>query len=199
MWSDASCNGIGKSEYSELMKEDDELPWYCLPCLILSNSEAFPFGFLSKTELCDLFGVDMPSLFELVSSYETVSKLTKMPNLDSFDLDENLIQTIDSKYHKVQELDRVHSNTHVPNFSLFYVNIRSLSKHFDSLHSLLCSTKIPFDVIGVTETKQLVNKDFLTNANIGDYQFKHTQPTRSSCGGVAMYIKKALDHKFYMI
>ena len=66
MWSHASCNGIGKSEYSELMKEDDELSWYCLPCLILSNSEAFPFGFLSKTELCDLFGVDMPSLFELL-------------------------------------------------------------------------------------------------------------------------------------
>ena len=81
-----------------------------------------------------------------------------------------------------------------PNFSLFHVNIRSLSKHFDELHSLLYSSKIPFDVIGVTETKQLVNKDFLTNVNIEDYQL-HTQPTRSSCGGVAMYIKKALDHK----
>ena len=57
----------------------------------------------------------------------------------------------------------------MPNFSLFYVNITSLSKHFDELHSLLCSTKIPFDVIGVTETKQLVNKDFLINVNIGDY------------------------------
>ena len=137
----------------------------------------------------------MPSLFELLPSYETVSKLTKMPNLDSFDLDENLIQTIDSKYYKVQELDRVHSNPYVPNFSLFHVNIlRSFSKHFDELHSLLYSTKIPFDVIGVTETKQLVNKDFLTNVNIEDYQL-HTQPTRSSCGSVAMYIKKALDHK----
>ena len=60
-----------------------------------------------------------------------------MPNLDSRDLDENLIQTIDSKYYKVQELDRFHSDTHVPNFSLFHVNIRSLSKHFDELHSLL--------------------------------------------------------------
>ena len=39
MWSHASCNRVGKSEYSELMEKDDELPWYCLPCLILSNSE----------------------------------------------------------------------------------------------------------------------------------------------------------------
>ena len=146
-----------------MTEEDDELSWYCLPFLILSNSEVFPFGFLSKPELCDLLGVDLPSLFELLPSYETVSKFTKMPNLDSFDLDENLIQTIDSKYYKVQELDRVHSNPQVPNFSLFHVNIRSLSKHFDELHSPLYSTKIPFDVIGVTVTKQLVNKDFLTN------------------------------------
>ena len=105
-----------------------------------------------------------------------------------------LFKLLTLKCYKVQELDRVHSNTQVPNFSLFHVNIRSLSKHFDELHSLLYSTKIPFDVIGVTETKQLVNKDFLTDVNIGDYQL-HTQPTRSCCGGVAMYIKKALDHK----
>ena len=177
-----TCNGLGKSEYSKLMGEDGELPWYCLPYLILSNSEVFPFGFLSKADLCDLLGMDLLSLFELLPTYETVSKLTKMPNLDSFDLDENLIQTIDSKYNKIQELDRVHSNPQVPNFSLFYVNIRSLSKHFDELHSLLYSTKIPFDVIGVTETKQLVNKDFFL---IEDYQLD-TQPTRSSCSGAEM-------------
>ena len=64
MWSHALCNGVGKSAYSKLVEEDDELPWYCLPCLILSNSEVFPFGFLSKPELCDLLGVDLPSLFE---------------------------------------------------------------------------------------------------------------------------------------
>ena len=46
----------------------------------------------------------------------------------------------------------------------------------------------------MTETKQLVNKDFLTNVNIEDYQL-HTQPTRSSYCGVVMYITKALDHK----
>ena len=44
-------------------------------------------------------------------------------------------------------------------------------------------------------TKQLVTKDFLSDVNIGDYQL-HTQPRRSSCGGVATYIKNALDHKF---
>ena len=61
LWSHASCNGIGKSEYAELTVESDDVPWFCIPCLIVANSEIFLFGFLSKTELCDLLGVDLPS------------------------------------------------------------------------------------------------------------------------------------------
>ena len=38
-----------------------------------------------------------------------------------------------------------------------------------------------------------MNKDFLTNVKINDYQL-HTQPSKSSCGGIAMYVKKSLDH-----
>ena len=77
-------------------------------------------------------------------------------------------------------------------FSLFHVNIRSLTKHFEELHSLLYSSKIPFDVIGISESKQSVNKNFLTNVNLHQYQL-HSQPTKSACGGVAMYTKKSLD------
>ena len=34
LWSHASCNGISKSEYGELVEEDDDVPWYCIPCLV---------------------------------------------------------------------------------------------------------------------------------------------------------------------
>ena len=78
-------------------------------------------------------------------------------------------------------------------FSLFHANIISLSKHFDELKSLLSATKIPFDIIGLTESKQSIDKDFLTNVKINDYQL-HIQPSKSSCGGIAIYIKKSLDH-----
>ena len=80
------------------------------------------------------------------------------------------------------------------NFSMFHVNTRSLTKHFDQLYSLICAIKIPFDVIGLTETKQSINKDFLLNVNIDGYQL-HTQPTKSLCGGTAIHVKKSLDHK----
>ena len=74
---------------------------------------------------------------------------------------------------------------------IFFVSCKhkSLCKYFDQLHSLLCSTKTPFDIIGITETKQIINKDFLINVNIDGYQL-YTQPTKSLCGGTAIYVKK---------
>ena len=47
---------------------------------------------------------------------------------------------------------------------------------------------------GINESKQLVSTNFLTNVNIDGYK-QHTQPTKSSHGGVALYVKESLDHK----
>ena len=98
LWSHASCNGISKSEYGELVEEDDDVPWYCMPCLVLKSAEIFPFGLFSKTELCELLEVELPSQIESLPSFEIVSKLSNLPNLNSFDIDENLFQTKNSKY-----------------------------------------------------------------------------------------------------
>ena len=141
-----------------------------------------------------MLGVDLPSQVKLLPSFEITSKLTNLPDLSSCDLDENLVQTISSRYYKVHELGKLNVTSQINNFSLFHVNIRSLTNHFEELHSLLCSSKIPFDVIGISESKQKVNKNFSTNVNLHEYQL-HSQPTKSACGGVAMYVKKSLDHK----
>ena len=78
----------------------------------------------------------------------------------------------------------------INNFSLFHV--KSLTKHFEELHSLL--KQDTFGVIGISESKQPVNENFLNNVNLHEYQL-HSQPTKSACGGVAMYVKKSFDHK----
>ena len=146
-------------------------------------------------ELCELLEVELPSQTESLPSFEIVSKLSNLPNLNPFDIDENLIQTINSKYYKVQELANLNANKQSNIFSLFHVNIRSLCKHFDQLHSLLCSINTPFHIIGITETKQIINTDLLINVNIDGYQL-YTQLTKSSCGGTAIYVKKkTLDCK----
>ena len=104
------------------------------------------------------------------------------------------MQTINLSYHNIGDLPKVNMKSHSHNFSLFHVNIRSFNKHFDELHLLLHSSEIPFDVIGISESKQLINREFPTNVDINDYQL-HSQHTKSECGGVAMSVKKSLNHK----
>ena len=175
------------------------IPWYCIPCLVFKSAEMFPFCLLSKTELCELLEVELPSQIESLPSFEIVSKLSNLPNLNSFDIDENLIQTINSKYYKVQELANLNADKQSNNFSLCHVNIRSLCKHFDQLHSLLCSTKTPFDIIGITETKQIINKDFVINVNIDGYQL-YTQPAKKVHVVAQLYMwKKHLTARPFLI
>ena len=174
------------------MEEDNSVEWHCLPCLIMMHAAIFPFGYESNTELYELLSIELPSHLDSLPAFEIRSKLTDLPNLNSFDLDENLIHTIDLKYHSILDVNNIKYKSH--SFSFFHVNIRSLTKHFEELHSLLKSTQIPFDIIGITESKQIVNTNFLRNVNIDGYKL-HTQPTRSSHGGVALNVKESLHHE----
>ena len=50
-----------------------------------------------------------------------------------------------------------------------------------------------FDLIGITETKQQTEKDFITNVDINDYHL-YTQPFKGAAGGVAIYANNKLDN-----
>ena len=121
-------------------------------------------------ELCDLMGVDLASQLDLLPSFEIASKLTNFPNSNSCDL-ENLVQTISSSYHRIDSLPKVDMKSHSHNFPLFHVNIRSLTKHFDELHLLLHSSEIPFNVTGISESKQLINRECPTTIDINGYHY----------------------------
>ena len=77
--------------------------------------------------------------------------------------------------------------------SLFHVDIRCLSKHIDEFEIVLHASKIIFDFIGVSETKQLINKDFISNVGIEGYQM-YFQPSESASDGVAIYVINKLDN-----
>ena len=61
--------------------EPDDVPFQCFLSVIKENSEIFPLLLLDKSELLDLYGVDLPSQLKLLDSYELRSKLANMPNL----------------------------------------------------------------------------------------------------------------------
>ena len=77
----------------------------------------------------ELNDIDLPSQLKFLESYHIKSKLTNMPNLHDFDMDENLIHKVNSHYYAIIDFSRVKKNPH--QFSLFHVNLRSLSAHID--------------------------------------------------------------------
>ena len=130
-------------------------------------------------------------LVETLPCFETRSKLTKLPNMSDFDIDENLISTISSRYYDLNEINKI--NLTRQNFSVFHTNIRSLSKHFYELHTQLNMLNIPFDIIGISESKQQVGHDFLFNVQLDGYSM-YSQPSKSSCWGCVLYVNSKLDH-----
>ena len=90
----------------------------------------FPFGHLSKIELNDLYGLDFPSQLQLLPNYELRSKLSHIPTLDKFDLDENYVQSINSKYFDIPEIAKLSTALSGKSFSLFHSSSSSSSSLF---------------------------------------------------------------------
>ena len=184
-WVYRKRNCTTKQEYEKLSEEPDDVPFYCLSCTIQLNAEIFPFTYSDKAELNELNGIGLPSQLNSLVPYETRSKLTNLPNLSEFDLDENLAQIKNSKYYEIKDVSKLLIGN--SSFSLLHANLRSLSAHIDDLKLLLDSIKLPLDILGISETKEQVNKDFSGNVNLAGYDF-YSQPSISAAGGVALYI-----------
>ena len=122
-WIHRKCNGTSNKEYDLLVLEDDSTPWQCILCNIEEMAAKFPFTHSTNMELNDLYGLDFPSQLQLLPSYELRSKLSHIPTLDDFDIDENYVQTINSKYYDISELSEFQSSKN-KYFSLFHVNAR---------------------------------------------------------------------------
>ena len=76
-------------------------------------------------------------------------------------------------------------------FCLFHVNLNSLDANLDDLHATLDLLGFPFQVIGVSETRENVLRGFKMNNALHGYNL-HSQPS-SSAAGVALYTSKSLN------
>ena len=193
-WIHRKCNGISVKEYEALVNEPDEIPWLCILCNIDDMASKFPFGYLSKIEFNELYGVDLPSQLELLPSFESRSKLSQIPNLDNYNIDENFVQSINSKYTCMDQLAfNKLTSTLSKSLSLMHINIKSLSKRIDEFKTVLSMSKVKFDVAGITESKQQIGKDFIVNVDINGYH-RYKQPSESASGGVVIYVNDELNH-----
>ena len=187
-WIHIKCNNTSSFDFEILKEEPDNKRWICIKCTIINNSSMFPFTLESDKVLLGLNGFNLPSLVGSLPSFERSSKVTNLPNLSDYDADENLNLNITSQYCTVEEV----ASMAVPDkdLSLFHMNIRSLSLHFDELHALIPCLNVNFQVIGLSEIKTSLDSQNKKNELPG-YKFYET-PSHSSAGRVGIYVKSNL-------
>ena len=71
------------------------------------------------------------------------------------------------------------SHQQTNNFPFFHVNTRSLFKNFDQIQSVLSGLGLVFVLIGITEAKQQMEKDFIKNVDVNYYHL-HTQSSKGT-------------------
>ena len=139
-----------------------------------------------------MYSIDILSHLKSLPSYETRSRLSESPNLEDFDINENLIHTMNSRYFSLSEVSKLSKARN--GSSLFHMNLRRLSLHYGELCFLPVELKLPFDTIGITETKEQWGKGFLTNVSLNGYDV-YSQLSKSSAGGSAIYVRSNSNHK----
>ena len=182
-WVHLKCNELSNTDYKYLRQCSDT--WFCIKCI----SENLPFHSTIPTQE-NLTNSRYKELFSHLN--QRLSSIQENEENENDDFD-NFSIPFKCSYMDIAEFN----NTFSPpddNFSLFHLNIASLSLNFDNLNSALCSLNQSFDVIGISETRIRNTTGSNSNLNISDYSFEDT-PTESSAGGTGLYISNNIVYE----
>ena len=149
----------------------------------------FPFALVTDEALLASNDIHNSSNYGPTPPLEIVSKLTSLPNLSDYDIDENLIPNISSQYYTLRELSSLEVSN--KDLALFHMNIHSLSLHYKELHALLTTANFEFQVIGLSEIKASNDAPLKSNIGLPGYKVYHTT-SFSAAGGVGIYVKSNL-------
>ena len=97
-----------------------------------------------------------------------------------------------TEYWDPGEINEPENSKNSLNF--LHLNVSSLPYHFSELQTLLSSTKVNFDIIGISESRIKPNKKSTHNINLQNYNIKHCTAEAAN-GGVLLYIKDNIMYK----
>ena len=105
-----------------------------------------------------------------------------------YDIDsDNILNCPRSNYYFLTQLNQLLDNTTSKCLSMFHCNIRSLPKHLSLVNEFLHSVNRKPDILAITETR-LSNRT-VTNIDILNYDFFHTNPLKQTSGS-GLYVSK---------
>ena len=194
LWIHIKCNGTTNEEYSQMVDENlcdnnnfaEE--WHCKKCTIINRANIFPFGLESDYDILGINNTDSIKALNLLPNFEIATEAAKIDSLNQNDLDENLINNINSKYYSVKEFNTLKTNK---SLKIFHTNLNGLEHKFQLLDTFINGTSnIDFDIINISETSQLEGEMFSKNIKIDGYKTPFTKGSRSNKGVLEYMLKQ---------
>ena len=178
------CNEPDIKSY-ELMQKN-ELIMICIKC----KKENIPFFSSSNNEITKQANNSQTQTSSSINLFfKGINEFNQNQNSNDGDEDDDDDKLpINCKYIDIDSFKFENNN----DFSLFHLNIASLSKHKEELETILTMLNFKFDVIGISETKIKKNSAPIYDVSLKGYNFYST-PTESDKGGVSLFI--ADNHK----
>ena len=162
----------------------------CDKCIIKNRSQIFPFGLENSEELSNLLNCDSLVLYKNLPSFQIISETTKYDSLSQHNLDDNIVNNVQSQYYSIDHIKESKNNKA---FKLFHTNVNGLEHKFLSLSTFITCSEIEFDVINISETSLTEGTEFIENINIDGYLQPFSLGSKCSKGGVTIYARDNLN------
>ena len=144
-------------------KEIDNCEWLCNKCQIIKTAQIFHFGLENNQELLNITHSDSMKALENLPSYESTSQAANFDTLKPSNIDENIINNLNSRYYAAHEFQSLANEN---SFNIFHSKMDGLKNKFDLLHNFVNNTKLDLDIICLSETGQKLNQNFDTNITL---------------------------------
>ena len=133
--------------------------------------------------------------FEDLPCFQVISELKNIPRLTASDPDTNMLSKVNFDYYSVSDFINctdIQNSNWPKSFSVLNCNIRSLNANFDHLTQMLADLRLPFSLIGLTETWINNYSDHSMACHLPGYTFI-SQPTKMRSGGIGAFIHNGIN------
>ena len=150
-------------------------------------AEKFPYGLESNYDLINIMTTDSLKSLKILPTYKIASKAYKIDSMNQYDIDDNIVNNINSRYYSAHEFNNMNDSD---SFKILHSNLNGLENKFDNYHTFVTSPNINIDVMCISETTQEENCPFNLNINIDGYGQPFTLGSKTARGRVAIYVKE---------